>query len=77
MRRLRGIVSKEARITRVFSAILLERNDEWQLQYRYMNLERQRPPIHPNRSCPAAWCMSAVWLVIIGLVWPDLSCWHC
>jgi antirestriction protein ArdC len=34
-------------------------------------------PMTETRSCPAAWCMSAVWLVIIGLVWPDLSCWHC
>ena len=34
-----GIVPDEASITRLVGANLLERNDEWQLQRRYMTLE--------------------------------------
>ncbi len=34
-----GIFPNEASITRLVGAILLEQNDEWQLQHRYMTLE--------------------------------------
>jgi transposase-like protein len=34
-----GIFPNEASIRRLIAAILLEQNDEWQLQHRYMSLE--------------------------------------
>ena len=34
-----GIFPDEASIRRLVGAILLEQNDEWQLQHRYMTLE--------------------------------------
>ena len=34
-----GIFPNEASIRRLFGAVLLEQNDEWQLQHRYMTLE--------------------------------------
>ena len=34
-----GIFPNEASITRLIGAVLLERNDEWQLQHRYMQVE--------------------------------------
>ena len=34
-----GIFPNEASITRLLGAVLLEQNDEWQLQHRYMQLE--------------------------------------
>lgn len=34
-----GIFPNEATITRLVSALLLEQNDEWQLQRRYLQLE--------------------------------------
>jgi putative transposase len=34
-----GIFPNQASITRLVGAILLEQNDEWQLQHRYMPLE--------------------------------------
>jgi putative transposase len=34
-----GIFPNEASITRLIGAVLLEANDEWQLQHRYMQTE--------------------------------------
>ena len=34
-----GIFPNEASITRLVGAILMEQNDEWQLQHRYLILE--------------------------------------
>jgi putative transposase len=34
-----GIFPNEASIVRLIGAVLLERNDEWQLQHRYMQVE--------------------------------------
>ena len=34
-----GIFPSEASITRLIGAVLLEQNDEWQLQHRYMQVE--------------------------------------
>ncbi len=51
-----GIFPNEASITRLVGAILLEQNDEWQLQHRYMTLETmagrtdEQPHLDPHRS---------------------------
>jgi transposase-like protein len=34
-----GIFPNEESITRLIGAVLLEANDEWQLQHRYMQIE--------------------------------------
>ena len=60
-----GIFPGEASITRLIGAVPLERNDEWQLQHRYMQLEAMAeltPPAaepEPAQIPPqAAWPMA-------------------
>ena len=60
-----GIFPCEASITRLIGAVLLERNDEWQLQHRYMQVEAMAeltPPAaepEPAQIPPqAAWPMA-------------------
>jgi len=50
-----GIFPNEVSITRLIGAVLLEQNDEWLLQHRYMQIEgwpnlhrRGSTPIRPN-----------------------------
>jgi transposase-like protein len=55
-----GIFPNEASITRLIGAVLLEQNDEWQLQHRYMQLEAMAelaapdPDAEPLRLPPKA-----------------------
>jgi putative transposase len=42
-----GIFPNEASITRLIGAVLLEQNDEWQLQHRYMQLEAMAELLQP------------------------------
>lgn len=55
-----GIFPNEAAIVRLIGAVLLEANDEWQLQHRYMQLEAMAelaPPmldLEPAQIPPAA-----------------------
>jgi transposase-like protein len=55
-----GIFPNEASITRLIGAVLLEANDEWQLQHRYMQLEAMAelaapdPDAEPLRLPPKA-----------------------
>jgi transposase-like protein len=43
-----GIFPNEASITRLIGAVLLEQNDEWQLQHRYMQLEAMAELLAPD-----------------------------
>ncbi len=43
-----GIFPNEASITRLIGAVLLEANDEWQLQHRYMQLEAMAELLAPD-----------------------------
>ena len=53
-----GIFPNEAAITRLIGAVLLEQNDEWQLQHRYMQVEAMAElaaPAHiETRQIPCA-----------------------
>src|SRR5215212_8540072 len=51
-----GIFPCEASITRLIGAVLLEQNDEWQLQHRYMQVEAMAelmPPLIEGEVAPA------------------------
>ena len=49
-----GIFPNEAAVTRLVGALLLEQNDEWATQRRYMTLETLAPiSDHPNVSLPS------------------------
>ena len=43
-----GIFPNEDSITRLIGAVLLEANDEWQLQHRYMQIEGMAELATPN-----------------------------
>ena len=50
-----GIFPGEASITRLIGAVLLEANDEWQLQHRYMQVEAMgelTPPLLEGELAP-------------------------
>ena len=53
-----GIFPNEASIVRLIGAVLLEQNDEWQLQHRYMQVEAMAelisPPAGAERRLPCA-----------------------
>ena len=54
-----GIFPNEASIIRLIGAVLLENNDEWQLQHRYMQVEAMAELMAPTneaepRQIPAA-----------------------
>jgi putative transposase len=53
-----GIFPNEASIVRLIGAVLMEQNDEWQLQHRYMQVEAMAdltaPPAGPERQLPCA-----------------------
>jgi len=48
-----GIFPNEASIRRLVGAVLLEQNDEWQLQHRYMTLETMTGRGGDQPSAPA------------------------
>jgi len=45
-----GIFPNEASIIRLIGAVLLEQNDEWQLQHRYMQVEAMAELIAPANA---------------------------
>ena len=45
-----GIFPNEASIIRLIGAVLLEQNDEWQLQHRYMQVEAMAELITPTNA---------------------------
>ena len=48
-----GIFPNEASVMRLIGAVLLEQNDEWQLQHRYMQLEAMAELLQPAADgCP-------------------------
>ena len=52
-----GIFPNEASIIRLIGAVLLEQNDEWQLQHRYMQVEAMAElfsPANEQRQLPSA-----------------------
>ena len=45
-----GIFPNEASIIRLIGAVLLEANDEWQLQHRYMDVEAMGELLSPPQT---------------------------
>ena len=45
-----GIFPTEASIIRLIGAVLLEANDEWQLQHRYMGIEAMAELLNPPQT---------------------------
>ena len=45
-----GIFPNEASIVRLIGAVLLEQNDEWQLQHRYMQVEAMAELLAPTNE---------------------------
>ena len=48
-----GIFPNEASIIRLIGAVLLEQNDEWQLQHRYMQVEAMAELLTPANEAEA------------------------
>ena len=48
-----GIFPNEASIIRLIGAVLLEQNDEWQLQHRYMQVEAMAELVTPANGAAA------------------------
>ena len=48
-----GIFPNEASIIRLIGAVLLEQNDEWQLQHRYMPVEAMAELLTPANEAGA------------------------
>lgn len=48
-----GIFPNEASIIRLIGAVLLEQNDEWQLQHRYMQVEAMAELVTPANEAAA------------------------
>jgi putative transposase len=48
-----GIFPNEASIIRLIGAVLLEQNDEWQLQHRYMQVEAMAELLTPANQAEA------------------------
>jgi hypothetical protein len=54
-----GIFPNEASIIRLIGAVLLEQNDEWQLQHRYMQVEAMAELAAPANEAEARQIASA------------------
>jgi len=54
-----GIFPNEASIIRLIGAVLLEQNDEWQLQHRYMQVEAMVELLAPANQAEATQIASA------------------
>jgi len=58
-----GIFPNEASITRLIGAVLLEQNDEWLLQHRYMQIEGMAARTASSTAIPAASPAISIWLI--------------
>ena len=54
-----GIFPNEASIIRLIGAVLLEQNDEWQLQHRYMQVEAMAELLVPANEAETRQIASA------------------